>query len=127
MKSLEQLKSKILKDGYIDDIEVGELETAILADGKIDEKEADILFELNDALSGKMDSPSWTNFFVQVISSFVLHNEESKIEIDHKGAEYLLNKITGDGKIDPNEKALLINLRRIVGKLPDILNDLVPR
>ena len=53
MKSLEQLKSELLADGVIDAAEVTELETVLFADGKIDTEEAEFLFELNNAVSGK--------------------------------------------------------------------------
>lgn len=53
MANLDQLKKDILADGIIDTEEVKTIKSVIYEDGKIDKDEADFLFELNDAVSGK--------------------------------------------------------------------------
>ena len=53
MKTLQEYKAELLADGIIDANEVKELEQLLFTDGKIDSEEADFLFELNDAVSGK--------------------------------------------------------------------------
>ena len=57
--SLADLKAAILDDGIIDDDEVGKLRERLYADGVIDREEADFLFDLNDAVSGKDNAASW--------------------------------------------------------------------
>jgi hypothetical protein len=111
MKSLEQLKSQLLADGVIDAAEVTELETVLFADGKIDTEEADFLFEINNAVSGNANHASWETFFVKAISSYLLEDENSAGEIDKAEAEWLYNKVKGDGQIDSVEKTLLLNLK----------------
>lgn len=125
MKSLETLKKEILEDGIIDAGEVKEIETVIYADGTIDKEEADFLFDLNDAVSGKDNDSSWKDLFVKAISSFVLDDDESNGEIDEDEASYLHNQIQGDGKIDDVEKALLVSLKKTLGTLPDSLENLL--
>lgn len=125
MKSLETLKKEIIEDGVIDANEVKEIETVIYADGKIDKEEADFLFELNDAVSGKDNHSTWKELFVKAISSFVLDDDGSNGEIDEDEAKYLVNQIQGDGNIDANEKALLTNLKSILGSLPKSLEKLI--
>ena len=125
MKPLETLKKEILEDGVIDANEVKEIETVIYADGKIDKEEADFLFELNDAVSGKDNHSTWKELFVKAISSFVLDDDGSNGEIDEDEAKYLVNQIQGDGNIDANEKALLTNLKSILGSLPKSLEKLI--
>lgn len=125
MKSLEDLKKEILEDGVIDAAEVKEIEAVIFDDGKIDKDEADFLFDLNDAVSGKENHESWQHLFVKGISSFVLDDDDSAGEIDADEAAYLVSKIEGDGQLDATEKALLSNLKDKLGKLPDKLDSLL--
>ena len=125
MKTLETLKKEILEDGVIDAQEVKEIEAVVYADGKIDKEEADFMFDLNDAVSGKDNHSSWNTLFVKVISSFVLDDEESNGEIDEDEAAYLLEQIQGDGQIDAAEKALLLNLKEKSNNLPDSLAKLL--
>lgn len=61
MKTLQEYKAELLADGIIDANEVKELEQLLFADGKIDSEEADFLFELNDAVTGKDNDCSWKN------------------------------------------------------------------
>ena len=82
MKTLQEMKAELLADGIIDANEVKELEVVLYADGKIDEEEANFLFELNDAVSGKDNDPAWNTLFVKAISSYLLDDENSPGEID---------------------------------------------
>jgi len=125
MKSLEELKKAVLEDGVIDAAEVKEIEQVIYADGSIDREEADFMFELNDAVSGNANHPSWTDLFVKAISSHVLDDEGSTGSIDEEEADYLLSQIQGDGQIDATERALLVSLKASLGKLPAQLNGLL--
>ena len=112
MKSLEQLRAELLADGVIDAAEVKELETVLFADGKIDTDEAEFLFDINNAVSGKANHTSWETLFIKSISSYLLEDENSAGEIDANEAEWLYTKIKGDGQIDSIEKNLLLNLKR---------------
>ena len=114
MKSLEELKKDVLEDGVIDAKEVQEIEKVIYADGKIDQDEADFLFDLNDAVTGKDNHSSWTDLFIKAIASFVLDDDASNGEIDADEAAYLAKQIEGDGQIDATEHALLIYLKSAV-------------
>lgn len=125
MKSLEELKKELLADGIIDADEVKELEEVLYEDGVIDKDEADFLFELNDAVTGKANDPSWEKFFVKAITSFVLDDETSPGEIDDDEAQYLYDKIKGDGQVDGTEKALLLNIKDKSRNFPKVLEDLL--
>jgi uncharacterized tellurite resistance protein B-like protein len=118
MSKLEELKKSILVDGVIDEIEVKQLREVLYADGKIDKEEADFLFELNDAVSGKANHSSWETLFVDAISGYLLEDGE----IDDKEAKWLLSKIQGDGQLDKLERALLANLKSKVQKFPATLD-----
>jgi len=122
MSELLELKKSILADGVIDETEVKQLREVLYADGKIDIEEADFLFELNDAVSGKANHSSWETLFVEAISSYLLEDEISPNEIDEEEAKWLLSKIQGDGKLDKTEKALLENLKKKAKSFPEVLN-----
>lgn len=125
MKTLEELKKDLLADGIIDAGEVKELEEVLFADGVIDKKEADFLFELNNAVSGKDNAPEWKDFFVKAITSFVLEDETSPGVIDDDEAQYLYEQIKGDGQIDDIEKALLENIKAKSKNFPLLLTELL--
>lgn len=125
MKTLSQLKNEILADGIIDAIEVKELKAVLYADGIIDAEEADFLFELNDAVSGKENDVTWKELFVEAISSFLLEDDISKGEIDKDEAKWLLDKLQNDGKIDDIEMELLTHLKKNTSNFPQELADLM--
>lgn len=125
MKSLEQLKNELLADGIIDAAEVKELKKILYADGVINKNEAEILFEINDAVSGKVNDTSWDDLFVEAITSYLLNDKNSPGEIDAEEAEWLFEKINGDGQIDGIEKNLLLNLKSKANSLPSNLESLI--
>ena len=107
MATLEELKKELLADGGIDASEVAQLKEVLYADGVIDKEEADFLFELNDAVSGKENAPEWTAFFTQAICDFLLKDEVSLGEIDSDEEAWLIAKLNNDGQVDEAEKTLL--------------------
>jgi uncharacterized membrane protein YebE (DUF533 family) len=109
-EKLEQLKTAVLADGIIDAEEVITIKKAIYEDGKIDREEADFMFALNDAVSGKENHYSWKDLFVKAITDHVLKDEKSYGSVDDVEADYLIGKIQGDGKIDLIEQALLLKI-----------------
>ena len=109
-EKLEQLKTSILADGVIDADEVRTINQAIYEDGKIDREEADFMFELNDAVSGKENHYSWKDLFVKAITDHVLKDDTSYGSVDDEEADYLIGKIQSDGKIDEIEQALLLKI-----------------
>lgn len=125
MAHLEQLKTELLADGLIDAAEVKTIQEVIYADGKIDKEEADFLFELNDAVSGKANAPGWKTLFVDAITAYMLEDETSPNEIDENEALYLYNQIKGDGQIDETERALLENLKKKSKNFPELLASLL--
>ena len=113
---LESLKTAVLEDGIIDADEVETIKTVIYGTGSgegegVDRAEADFLFDLNDATSGKENASSWNDLFVEALAKHVLEDEISPGEIDEDEAEWLINRIEGDDKYDDNEKALLTHIK----------------
>lgn len=118
---LQELKQDLLKDGIIDADEVKRVESQIFADGKIDREEADFLFEVNDAVSGRDNDIAWSKLFVKAITSYLLDDEKSPGVIDSEEVEWLLEKLNKDGQIDDLEKDLLLNLKSKIKILPEKL------
>lgn len=124
--TMTSLKAAILEDGIVDAEEVEMLKKVIYGTGGfagtgVDRVEADLLFDINDAVSGKENDASWEAFFVEAISAHVLEDEVSPGEIDAEEGDWLIGKIEGDGEYDAVEKALLANIKakatKIDGKL----------
>jgi len=120
-------KTRILQDGIIDADEVTMLSTIIFGAGGaggegVSRTEADFLFELNDAVSGKENAAEWTDFFVKAIASHVLEDEQSPGEIDDAEADWLIAKIEGDGEYDAVEMALLQKIKVDASSMPDKLS-----
>ena len=125
MANLDQLKKELLADGIIDSEEVNTIKSVIYEDGKIDKDEADFLFELNDAVSGKDNAPEWKDLFVDAITAFVLEDEVSPNEIDSDEADYLYKQIKGDGQVYDIERALLENIKAKAKNFPEKLASLL--
>ena len=122
---LEVLKKELLADGIIDAEEVKKLRKELYADGVIDKEEAELLFEINDEVSGKANDVSWQTFFVEAISDFLLKDEKSPNVIDEDEGAWLVEKIGNDGKVDSTEKALLVNLQKKAKSIPDGVKNLI--
>lgn len=121
MKTIEELKASVLEDGIIDATEVLEIKETIYADGLIDKDEADFLFALNDAVSGKDNAAEWQALFVEAITDFVLKDEVSPGEVDAEEAASLISQIKGDDAVDSIELALLVNIIDSATKCDDSL------
>lgn len=125
MANLNLLKLQLLADGIIDANEVKTIKDVIYDDGKIDREEAEFLFELNDAVSGKDNAPEWKTLFVDAITSYVLDDLLTPNVIDEDEAVYLYEHIKSDGQVDDIELALLENLKSKSKNFPDILASLL--
>ena len=113
---IKSLEGAILEDGIIDADEVQMIKDVIYGTGGgggegVDKDEAEFLFRLNDAVSGKENSPQWGELFVEALTKFVLEDEVSPGEIDADEAKYLIEKIMADGQVDDVERALLVSIK----------------
>lgn len=125
MANLNELKKDLLSDGIIDVEEVETIKHKIYEDGKIDREEANFLFELNDAVTGKDNAPEWKELFIDAITAYVLEDEMSPDVIDEDEADYLYEQINGDGQIDDTERALLENIKAKAKNFPEKLASLL--
>lgn len=107
---LVKLKALVLEDGVVDAAEVKAMRAELIADGVIDREEADFLFEINDAVTGKENSAAWPVFFANALTAHVLADETTPNVVDEDEATYLIEKIGADGVVDSAEAALLANI-----------------
>lgn len=119
--TLSELINNIKADGIVDADEVQSLKAHILADGVIDRSEADMLFELNDSVTGNGNSVEYNDFFVSAIADHVLTDEESPNAIDEDEASWLMAKIGNDGMVDGVERSLLQNIKARATSMPESL------
>ena len=110
--SLKELLTEITADGVVDAAEVAGIRSRVFADGVIDRDEAEFLFAINDAVSGKANDPGWKVLFVEAITNHVLNDERSPGVVDDEESVWLVQKIEGDKQIDEVEKALLAAIKK---------------
>lgn len=136
---LDSYKAFILEDGVIDAKEVEAIRTVIYGSGgvggaDVDRIEADWLFDLNDAVTGKDNHFSWKDLMVEAITKHVLQDSDTPGEWDDEEIKWLKTRMEGDGVIDDVEEAILENIQRVMmegplaemglSKLDDYLGDL---
>ncbi len=123
---LASLKASILADGIIDADEVELVKTVIYGKGGgagegVDRAEADFLFAINDAVTGKDNAPTWQVLLAEAITKHVLEDEISPDEVDEDEAAWLIAKIEGDGQVDEAEKAILASIKANASAIADSL------
>lgn len=104
MATLQELKTKLLADGSIDEAEVAELRKVLYADGKIEHDEAELLVSLRN--EAKSACPAFEQLFFEAITQCVLGDGS----IDAEEAAWLRKALFADGKIDAGEKQFMQQL-----------------
>ena len=122
MNNLKELRKTIFADGQIKKEDVELLREEIFDEEGINKEKADFLFEVKDAVDKKKMIVEMESFFVEVITRFLLEDEESPGEIDENEAKWLRAKIQYKGYADSIDKKLLANLRKKSINFPEMLN-----
>ena len=110
--AMEALKARILRDGFIDDYEVEMVQKLIYGtggnkNGSVDRTKANFLFDLNDQAADMPNSPTWKDLFVEAVGKHVLEGGIFPGVVDEETVDWLIDRVSADGNIDENEKALL--------------------
>ena len=114
---LDSVKAAVVEDGIVDAEEVELMKKVVYGAGgaggaAVDQAEGDMIFAINDATTDKQGhDASWQAFFVEALSKCVLEDETSPGEIDADEAKWLIDNVMGDGQVDANERALLVNIK----------------
>jgi hypothetical protein len=128
-QSLQELTEQIVSKRAINAEEVKALQLhifsearifeRILEDGIVDREEAEMLFEINDALSGSNEvDQSWKSLFIDALTSHILKDEISPYRLDEVETQFLISRIERSEKIDPLELELLVNVSASVQTAP---------
>lgn len=115
------LAEQAMADGAISADEVLSLRHEGWSNGKIDSDEADAIFVLNDHL----DQPTreWSDFFVEALSEFIVHSLEPKGYVTADQAEWLIERIDNNGRLDSlTELELLVKVLEKATDVPERLN-----
>ena len=120
--AMEAMKARILRDGFIDDYEVEMVQKLIYGNGAnddegVDRTKANFLFDLNDKAAGMPNSPAWKDLFVEAVGKHVLEDGISPGVVDEEAVDWLIERVSADGKIDENEKELLEFIKKNARKI----------
>lgn len=97
------------------------LRSEVFADGIVSRKEAEILFALNKACRDK--SGAWTEFMVEAMSDFIVHQEEPHGYISEENARWLIAAISADGVVESEcELEVLVKSLEIARSAPPALS-----
>ncbi len=103
------LVDDIIAKGAVSAEDVLQLRRTMFQDGLIDRREAEQVFAIDAACTGK--APEWSAFFVEALTDHVVWKVEPKKYVSDENAEFLITHILRDGKVDgETELELLINV-----------------
>ncbi|MGE3690644.1 MAG: hypothetical protein AB7F98_04615 [Novosphingobium sp.] len=92
------LADQAMADGAISAEELLSLRGEGWQDGVVDRDEADALFVINRHLGNS--SVEWTDFFVEAAIEFVFANSSPRGYVDEDGADWLIEQIEADGRLE---------------------------
>lgn len=99
----------IAKRRHITSGDVLTLRKKIFADGIVSAAEANSMFMLNNACG--TDDLSWNIFFKEALTDYLVHQAEPRGYVTVENAEWLIDHISRDGKVDTRtELELLLNV-----------------
>lgn len=104
VSKLNELESRVLADGSIDDAEVELLRRELYGDGKIDQEEVEFLISLRS--KAKTTCPAFEQLFFSALKENLLVDGS----IDAAEATWLRKMLFADGQIDAAEKQFLTEL-----------------
>lgn len=92
--------------------EVESLFKALKIHKGVDREKAELLFQLNDAITANNVSvPGWQAAFVQGICNYALYSLDSPGEVNDEKADWLWAQFSGKSTLDRNCRALLVELK----------------
>lgn len=108
-QELAELLARLSQAGTVSDGDVLSLRELVWDDDLIPQPVLDALFTLNDRLD--VQTVSWTKFFVEAVSHFMLHQQEPRGFLDDGSAEWLMRRIDRfGGAISASELELIVSL-----------------
>ncbi len=110
----------VLEDCKIEPNEVEMMRQSVLEDGAIDQEEAEILFAINDAIGedGDCSCIEFNDFFVEMITAFLLSDELSDGRLDDAEWDWLKAMISEDDDLSSSEIKLLASIAEVSSSVP---------
>jgi hypothetical protein len=120
---LHTLIEKLAADKRISAEEAVEVRRAVFPDGVISRPEAEMLFTLNERVSG--DDQAWTDAFVEAICDHLLLGDAPEGHVTEEGAAWLESRIGRDAVLErETELELLLKLLEKAESTPPRLQEL---
>lgn len=116
----DDLARAVAEDGRIAPDEILSLRQLGWGDGQINREEAETIFAINRQII--LPTNEWVDFFVEAVSEFVLNGTEPKGMCDEAEAQWLMDAIDHDGRLE--SMAELEALVRIVEKARNVPDSL---
>ena len=115
------LVDALVKKGSISALDVADLREDVFKDSVVDKEEAEAVFHLDHAC--KVKDPAWTQFYVDALTDYFVWQAKPAGYISTEQAEFLIDNITCDGKIDgASELELLLNVLHWARSCPEELS-----
>ena len=115
-----RLAEQVVSDGAVSPEELMSLRQLGWGDGQIHHGEAEAIIELNHAIENPTNE--WVDFFVESIGEFVLNGTEPRGMCDAEEAQWLINALDRDGKLESMaELELLVRVVERAQNVPEQL------
>lgn len=97
-EKLAALVATIAERGEITADDVLALRRLVYSAALVNQSDAESLFRLDRSCVGK--APEWAEFFIEVVSDFIVHQERPREHISRENADWLVGMISQDGVVD---------------------------
>ncbi|ESQ75191.1 hypothetical protein [Asticcacaulis sp. AC402] len=118
--SLAALAAELTQGAEITAEDVLALRRLVWHDGGVNSEEADTLMALNAACP--LRAIEWVDYFVEVMCDYVVHQQQPAGYVDEAKAQWLMQAIDRDGKVDSlAELELLVKVLETANAVPQTL------
>ncbi len=115
--ALADLTSTLTKSARIGAEDVLAMRRLVWADASVSRDEADALMALNTACP--VQAPEWIDYFVEVMTDYVVRQQQPEGYVDPAKAEWLMQWIDTDGRVDSRgELELLVKVIETAASVP---------
>lgn len=109
-----------ISSGRMSEFDLSDIRKAFYDDGVISIAEADLMFQVNDAV--KQYPKEWPEVFIGAITDFLLRQTHPLDIVDAANAAWLTQRISHDGIVETEtEMALLLNILKHAQSIPERL------
>lgn len=118
-QSLEEFVDAVILEGRLDDDVSEKIRLRVFEEGVVKKSAADAVLKINKKIKDSDNTNSWRRVFVEILSSFVLADEESLGVIDDKESNYLISNVANNGSTSENGLALFVHILGAAAKVPE--------